>query len=87
MQRLDKRLRDNAAALAMAVGDGVKTSSGYSGSAAFPCNAASYMRKSGYSMATRRWGLNKEMILEMLDNLVLLSYALLLVFQGGMLGW
>ena len=64
----DKRLRDNAAALAMAVGDGVKTSWGYSGSAAFPCNAASYMRKSGYSMATRRWGLNKEMILEMLDN-------------------
>lgn len=26
------------------------------------------MRKSGYSMATRRCGLNKEMILEMLDN-------------------
>ncbi len=68
----DKRahiiLRDQAAALAMAVGDGVKTSWGYSGSTAFPCNAARYMRKSGYSMATRRWGLNKEMILEMLDN-------------------
>ena len=52
----------------MAVGDGVKTKWGYSGSTAFPCNAARYMRKSGYSMATRRWGLNKEMILEMLDN-------------------
>lgn len=61
-------LRDQAAALAMAVGDGVKTKWGYSGSTAFPCNAARYMRKSGYSMATRRWGLNKEMILEMLDN-------------------